>query len=461
MMLLFIPFIISLFFFFFPIPQKGSFFLALLGAMTVVLGVLCTGLLDISYPWIPGLGLSFSLKISPLSFVILQMASVMMVLIILCLGPQSRWIYALSFLSLGAFNGVLMAENVLLFYIFWEMAIIPVFVLLMGFPAKDLDPKIGIRFLKYNIAGGLLLLIALMTTYLQLSPSSHFNFQTIYQLSLPFHHQLYLLLALGISMAIKLPLFPFHRWQADTYAASPMMGTMMLAAILSKLGLYGIYRFIFPLCSTVLFHYLPWILLSILLGSLYAAFMTLQGDHLKKKLAYLSMSHMGLMSAGFLSGTVSGLQGGILMMVSHAVTTISLFWIVYRLAQYPSSDMSGLMKANGLISAVSLISILASLSFPLTSGFVGELLILSGLTATHPLLTMLGLIPTLISAWFLLKWYHAVFLGPYSEHLILLRKSDYVASAFILLLIFSIGLFPNLILDLTQPTMMALIKGLK
>lgn len=461
MSLFFIPFILSFLFFFIPFSKKWSFVIALSGTITIAISVLLTGSLDISYPWIPGLGLFFSLKISPISFLIIQMASVMMFLMVLSLGPQSRWNYALSFLSLGAFNGVLMADNVLLFYMFWEMAIIPVFVLLMGVKDEILIPKIGIRFLKYNIAGGLLILISLMTIYLQLSPLSSFNFQTIYQISLSSTQQLYLLAALGISMAIKLPLFPFHRWQADTYAASPMMGTMMLAAILSKLGLYGIYRLIFPLCSTVVFHYLSWILCSILLGSLYAAFMTLQGDNLKKKLAYLSMSHMGLMSAGFLSGTVSGLQGTILMMVSHAVTTISLFWTVHLLTKYPSSEMSGLIKTNGFISAVTLISILASLSFPLTSGFVGELLILSGLTATHGLLTVLALIPTIINAWFLLKWYHAVFLGPYSGHRISLRKSDYLASTFILLFIFLIGLFPNIILDLTQQSVMALIKGIK
>jgi len=458
---LLLPFLFSIFLFSVPISSKISRYLSISLSVLLIflLNILATP--SFSFPWEPGLGLNFQFTMTPFSTVFLQLSSISMFLMVLSLFPQSRFVYGLTFLSLGAFNGLLMAENVLLFYLFWEMAIIPSFILLMGKFSYEADKKVGIRFLIYSIGGGFLMLFVLMLLSLKLLPYSNFDFSALYHLSLPAKEQLFLLLPLGISLGIKLPLFPFHRWQAETYAASPILGTMLLAGLLSKMGLYGLYKIFIPICYQGFTIYSSLILFFIILGGGYAAILSLQQSDIKKKLAYLSMSHISVMAAGALSGTFPGLQGMVLMSSSHIFTTIGLLWIVSVLKRQDVelSAISGLMHRNGFLSGVSFLLILGSIAFPLTSGFVGEFMILWGLASNSILLTLLALFFALMGAWSLLKWYQALFFGPDSGHQFNLVFSDYLVGALFVVLIIGIGVFPNVILDTTKSVMLVLIKG--
>ena len=314
--------------------------------------------------------------------------------------------YALILLMQMALIGVFTASEMILFYIFWELALMPVFLITAIWGGEN-RKKISVKFLIYTVVGSFAMLIAILYLY-TLTPAPHsFSFESFYQLKLPYSVQVPVFLAFFLAFAIKIPLFPFHSWQAETYNVSPVQGSMLLAGIMLKMGLYGIIRFILPICPAVVAGGSLIFLPLILFGVIYGAVIAIRQPKLKKMIAFVSLSHVGIIALGLLSNNHYGIEGAILQMFSHGVNVVGFFlcyqMIVIRTGTDIISDLGGIASAAPRFAVIFLIIVLANVALPLTNSFVGEFLILLGLFEYNPYLAIVAGLTVILGVVYMLK----------------------------------------------------------
>jgi NADH-quinone oxidoreductase subunit M len=405
------------------------------------------------------LDVNISMKMDALSLVMVVLTTLLVPIILASAERADRKMpsfYALIMLMETALIGVFLASDVILFYIFWELALIPIFFITAFWGAENAK-KISIKFLIYTVVGSFAMLVAILYLY-TLTPEPHsFDFQSFLQLSLPYSIQVPVFLAFFLAFAIKIPLFPFHSWQAETYNVSPVQGSMLLAGIMLKMGLYGLIRFILPLCPDVVAGGSLIFLPLIVFGVIYGAYIAISQPYLKKLIAFASLSHVGIIALGILSNSQYGIQGGILQMFSHGVNVVG-FFICYMVIKRRTNtdviaDLGGIASVAPKFATAFLIVVLANVSLPLTNSFVGEFLILLGLFQFNPILAIITGTTVILGAVYMLKMYQKVMYGPTNE---LTAKFEDLTSKEIalftpiILLIFLIGIYPNIILQLFE-----------
>lgn len=414
-----------------------------------------------SINWISNLDLKLSFGTDGLSLLMVLLTTLLIVIIILASGSfrsrRANIFYGLILISESALIGVFTALNGLVFYIFWELALVPVYfiVAIWGGEGKI---RITFKFLIYTLTGSLMMLAALIWVYFKTPEPHSFSFSALYAAATTKGSQIWLFAAFFTAFAIKIPLVPFHTWQADTYAVSPPAGSMILAGIMLKMGIYGMIRFLIPMCPLALEDLRIWVLILITAGIIYSSIIALKQDDLKKFLAWVSIAHVGLISAAVLSVNRIALQGAVFQMLAHGVNIIALFIIVDLLEKRFNtrniSELGGIARKMPTLSVLFILTVLGTIALPLTNGFAGEFTMLLGLFSFNPYMAGVAGLTIIFGALYMLRMYQQVMLGnPVDEKIqpVQLSTSDSVALVILVLIIIVTGIWPRPLMDLSSP----------
>lgn len=407
-----------------PVP-KGSKVLALLASLGVL--ILSYPLLagfDLSNggfqfkedaPLLPNLGIHYSLGLDGLSlwFVVLTAFVTPLAILGSFKGIQKniRGYFACMLLLESAMLGTLAARDLFLFYLFWELMLIPVFFLIGVWGGPD-RVRATVKFVLFTLFGSLLMLVAL----LYITHEAHsFDYSVMLDHHFAEDVQFWCFLAFALAFLIKVPMFPLHGWLPDAYAEAPAGVTVMLSAIMVKLGAYGFLRFCPALFPAAAKAFAPWLLALALVGVLHGALMaTIQTDF-KRLAAYSSLSHMGMALLGLLTFTLAGLQAGVFLMVAHGVYMAGLFLVMGYLEDRRGSrimaDFGGMAQTSPLLAVFFLWLMAAAVGLPGLAGFVGEILVLISLFKANSFFAILALAGFILSAWYFFNLYGRLFFG--------------------------------------------------
>lgn len=328
--------------------------------------------------------------------------------------------------------GCLMAYDMLVFYLFWEVMLIPMYFII-GVWGSEQKIYAAVKFFIYTMIGSLFMFFAILYIYLQ---AGSFNFEVIYNYaSIHFAEgsteQTLLFLAFFLSFAIKVPLFPLHTWLPDAHVQAPMAGSVLLAGVLLKMGTYGFIRLAIPIFPAASVAFAPYIASLAIIGIIYGAFMCLSQTDIKSLIAYSSISHLGYVMLGLFAFTglagnsengeliYQGVQGAMYQMLNHGISTGALFFLVGFLYDRRHTKeiaaFGGLAKSMPIYSAIFMITLLSSIGLPGTNGFIGEFLILLGAFRAAPVYGVLGAIGVVLGAVYMLILFQRVFYGPITK----------------------------------------------
>jgi len=367
--------------------------------------------------------------------------------------------------------GVFVSLNLFLFYVFWEAMLIPMYFLI-GIWGGKRRIYATVKFVLYTMAGSLLMLVAifvLYTLYFKVTGTYSLNIFDFYTMILDTKLQFWLFGAFALAFAIKVPLFPFHTWLPDAHVEAPTAGSVILAAVLIKMGTYGFLRFAMPLFPDALMKMLPYLSILALIGIIYGGLMALIQKDIKSLVAYSSVSHMGLIMLAIFSVNFEGLQGGIYQMLNHGLSTGALFLcvgILYERAHTRQiKDYGGVSKQMPIFAAFFLICLLSSVGLPGLNGFVGEILCLFGIFKANQLLAILAVTTIILAAAYLLWMFQRVMHGPITNEKIRffkdLNKREMIFLIPILILMFWMGIFPNTFLRKMDASINHLLNQIK
>jgi len=409
---------------------------------------------------VPNLGIHYAVGIDGISLWLILLTAFVVPLVVLAgFGSFSqRGYYACILLLEAAVIGTLASTDIFLFYLFWELMLIPAFFLI-GLWGGENRMKATIKFVLYTMLGSLLMLVALL--YVTHEVHS-FDYTKIADHIFADDAQLWCFLAFGLAFLIKVPLFPLHGWLPEAYVEAPAGGTVLLSAVMVKLGVYGLLRFCIPLFPTAAKALAPWIMVLALVGVLHGALMATLQTNFKKILAYSSLSHMGMILLGVFTFSLTGLQGGVLQMVSHGVYMTGLFLLAGMLYErrqsYEMADFGGWAKTTPVLATLFLILMATALGIPGLAGFAGEILILVSVYKANPVLAMISIAGFVLSAWYFFYLYGKIFLGSANKK----QKTvlDLSAREILLLLplaaaVLWIGLSPNFFLRPMEKSLQA------
>ena len=425
--------------------------------------------LILSFPWISSLGVRFSFGMDGLSLLLVLLTTFLTPIIILASSRfQARRLniyFGLILIMEMALIGVFTAQDGLVFYLFWELALIPIYFIsaIWGGASRI---RITFKFFIYTLSGSLIMLVALIYVYFQTPFPHSFGFQALYHAYLEIGAQRWVFAAFFLAFAIKIPIFPFHTWQPDTYTEAPAAGSMLLAGIMLKMGLYGILRLMIPLCPLAFNDLgLPAILLSIA-GIVYASIIALRQKDLKRMFAYVSIAHVGLIAAGSFSLKDIALQGAVIQMFSHGINIVGLFILIdiieNRFRSRRIDNLGGIAQAMPRFAIVFMIILLGSIALPLTNGFVGEFLLLLGLFGYNPWISLAAGSTIIFGAAYMLWTYQRVMLGNLPEKLAGkaadLYPSEMMALIPLVVMVVWIGCYPKPFLQLAEPALRSILN---
>jgi len=414
------------------------------------------------------LGINFKLSIDGLSILLILLTTFLTPLIIFSSfenkREKPRAFYALILLMEMSLVGVFAASDVLLFYIFYELALIPIYFIIALWGGKDAK-KITLKFFIYTLIGSLLMLVAILYVY-SLTPGVHsFAFNSFYNVILTGKAQSWVFLAFFIAFAIKIPIFPFHTWQPDTYSTAPTQGSMLLAGIMLKMGLYGLIRFVLPLCPVAMKDWGFYAILLSIIGIIYSSLIAIKQNEMKRFIAYSSMAHVGLIAAGIFAGTFNSLEGSIIQMISHGINVFGLFFIyeiiVRRTNNGNISSLGGIASKAPIFAIFFMLILLGNIALPLTNSFVGEFLLMLGIFEYNAYLAFFAGFTIILGAVYMLWMYQRVAYGevkPATENFHDLTKQEIIILIPIIIMIFWIGIYPSLFLKIAEPVVRNIIS---
>jgi NADH-quinone oxidoreductase subunit M len=421
--------------------------------------------------WIPALGAEYHLGVDGLSLLLVLLTALLGPVVVLFsmehVRVREKAYYAtLLFLQAGL-TGVFVALDLMLFYIFWEAMLIPMF-LLIGIWGGPRRIYASVKFFLYTLAGSLLMLAAMIAIYLHHGARTGvytFDLVALTQLSYPPQLQVWAFLGFFVAFAIKVPLVPFHTWLPDAHVEAPTAGSVILAAVLLKMGTYGLMRFSLPLFPDASRYFAPEVLTLAVVGIIYGAVLALAQDDLKKLIAYSSISHLGFVVAGIFSFDPRGEAGAVLQMVGHGLITGALFLcvgMVYeRTHQRSIPLLGGLAHRVPVYATLLAFFALASLGLPGLAGFVGEFLILIGVFAAAPAFAVGVAVGIVLGAAYLLWMVQRVIFGTLPEKYAGLRDLstlEVLALAPLVLLTIWVGVGPRPFLRVIESAIPALLS---
>jgi NADH-quinone oxidoreductase subunit M len=375
----------------------------------------------IDVPWIATPDIHFAISANGISLWLVLLSTFLTPIVVLISwrSIQDRVKEFFAFILLLEFGlvGVFLAQDLFLFYVFWEVSLVPMYFLI-GIWGHERRIYAAVKFFLYTMAGSVLMLAAIIYIY---GKSQTFSYPAILEmlsagrLSFAPGEQMLLFLAFFLAFAIKVPLFPLHTWLPDAHVEAPSAGSVMLASVMLKMGTYGILHFCLPMFPSAARQCAPWIGVLAIVGIIYGALVALVQPNMKKLVAYSSVSHLGFVVLGIFSFTQQGLDGAVYVMLAHGISTGALFAIVGLLYERRHSlaieDYGGVATAAPWLSTAFLVTTLASIGLPTLCNFVGEFLVLQGTALVNFRWTIFASLGVILSACYMLWMYQRVFYG--------------------------------------------------
>jgi NADH-quinone oxidoreductase subunit M len=425
--------------------------------------------------WIPSLGVQYHFGIDGISLVLLLMTTLMGVIAVVCsysaISDRLKEYYVLLLLLQTFMIGTFCCLDFFLFYVFWEVMLVPMYFLI-GVWGGERRLYAAIKFFLYTLAGSVLMLLGIIALYF-LNTSGFLGYKgaghaatfsieklTAVAAALPVELQIWLFFAFFLGFAIKVPMFPFHTWLPDAHTEAPTAGSVILAAVLLKMGTYGFVRFSLPMFPQAV--QTPWVtslmVALAIIGIVYGAMVTLVQKDMKRLIAYSSVSHLGFVMLGLFALNMAGVQGSVLQMVNHGISTGALFLlvgIVYeRRHTRMIADYGGLASQMPIYATYFLIMALSSMGLPILNGFIGEFAILQGAFARSFWWALAAATGIVLGAAYLLWLYQRVFFGelsnPANQKLSDLTLREQLTLVPLVILAFWIGLYPKPIFDVLR-----------
>jgi NADH-quinone oxidoreductase subunit M len=420
-------------------------------------------LLQFSATWMGALGSSFSIGLDGMSHLLCLLTTISYPIIFIATWKshytKAHNFFGLMLLTAAGLIGVFTATDALLFYFFWELALIPVYFLCSGWGGEKRIP-VTFKFFIYTFSASVLMLVGLLYLYFQ-TPDRSFSIQSFYALSLSNDIQSWLFWLLFIAFAVKMPVFPFHTWQPDTYEQSPTATTMVLSGIMVKMGVFGVIRWVLPVLPVASYMWGDVVMGLAVAGIIYASVIAMQQNDLKRLIAYSSIAHIGLMAAAIFAENQSGMQGVLVQMFNHGINILGL-WIVVELIERQFgtrklSELGGIAQKAPALSVLLVIMALANISLPLTNSFVGEFLMFngifnSGVTKYNILFAALAGLSIILGAVYTLNMVQKIIFGntgTLTENTHDINRNEKLALGLLVLIIFSFGVYPQPLLNLT------------
>jgi len=424
----------------------------------------------INIAWIQSLGINFHIAMDGISLLLVLLTTTLVPLIIL--SSFNREIknpsvfYALILLMQMALIGVFVAMDGFLFYVFWEFTLIPIWFICLLWGGNNRN-AITFKFFVYTLLGSLFMLVGLIYLYMHTAGTHSFDIDALYKAgaSLSTKEQGWIFWAIFIAFAIKMPVFPFHTWQPDTYTTAPTQGTMLLSGIMLKMGTYGLIRWLLPIVPLGVANWSSTAIILSVIGIVYASCLAIVQKDIKRLIAYSSIAHVGLIAAGIFSFNIQGLQGAMFQMLSHGINVVGLFFILdiifERTKTYTIQELGGIRNLNPSFATLFLIVLLGSIALPLTNGFIGEFLLLNGLYQYGAYTAAFAGLTIILGAVYMLRTYQTVMLGEVNHitaKFSTLYTSEKIVLCLVCVLIIVMGIYPKLFLDIAEPALKLLLE---
>jgi NADH-quinone oxidoreductase subunit M len=432
--------------------------------------------LSLNCTWVESFGIHFSVGVDGLSLLLVLLTTFLVPLIILSSYKNEydspNAFYGLILMMQMALVGVFMANDGFLFYVFWELALIPIYFICLLWGGENRG-RITFKFFVYTLFGSLFMLIGLIYLYNHTGMNTGIKSWAINDLyeagrSLTLDQQSAVFWMIFVAFAIKMPIFPLHTWQPDTYVTAPTQGTMLLSGIMLKMGTFGVIKWLLPIVPLALAKWGGLAIGLSVIGVIYASCIAIVQNDYKRLIAYSSIAHVGLISAGILSANQQGVQGAMIQMLSHGVNVVGLFLIADILLRHTGTReinrLGGIRNMNGQFSVLFLIVLLGSVALPLTNGFIGEFLLINGIYQYGAWMAAFAGLSVILGAVYMLRSYQGIMLGEKPSNAIAfgsLAVSDKVVLFIICAVIIAFGVYPKPLNDLAEPAVKALLMNLK
>ena len=420
--------------------------------------------------WLPSLGARFSLGLDGMGKMLCLLNAMAFPLILGAVYGNSYAkpgnFYGLMLLMQCGMMGVFLAMDCLLFYFFWELALIPAYFLCSIWGGEK-RIQVTFKFFIYTFIGSLLMLVGILYVYFK-NPEHSFALQSMIDTKLATGEEHFVFWLFFIAFAIKMPVFPFHTWQPDTYEQSPTAVTMVLSGVMVKMGIFAVLRWLVPVFPEASVYYANFIIVLAVTGMLYASLIAIRQDDVKRLIAYSSIAHIGLMCAAIFSNQQAGIQGVMIQMFNHGVNVIGL-WIVAdaietQLGTRKLSDLGGLARKAPALAILLVVLALANIALPLTNAFVGEFLMFNGLFRYNVWMAVISGISIILAAVYTLNMIQKIFYGNTSvaaEGATEAGMGVQLMLAILVVVVLVLGVYPQPMLQLTNDTVLSLIPGLK
>lgn len=418
---------------------------------------------EVKWDWVPALSVEFYLKVDGISLLFLWLAAIIIPITLAAAPaglPFSNSFYGLILFLQGLLIGFFTAADLVLFAIFWEAMLIPLYfiIAIWGGPEKK---RAALKFLTYMIAGSSLLVAAILALYMASSAMGQetFNLEALAKIAPSTPYAPWLLAIFLLAFAVKTPLFPFHAWLPDAYCQAPTSGTILLSALLSKAGIYGIVRVAWPFFPHLLRAWSPYLLAFSIAGVFYGGLIAWVQKDYKRLIAYSSFSHVNFILAGLFIANEPALTGAVLQALNHGITITALFlsigWLEERLETTAIGPAFGLAKFMPRLCWLTLFFSLSAIALPGTNNFVGELLILFGLFKANVWLSALLVLSIILSALYMLRFMRKVYFEApsfFKEQWVDLRRKEMLIALPLAVIILWIGLYPEPIVKIIVET---------
>jgi len=462
-----IPFIAAIILLFVKPNEKANYIaIASTGiTLALALNIAFNGAANFDASWIPSINARFVLTADGLSKILLLLTGISFPAIFIATSKNEIKNRA-QFLSLMLFTqtgllGVFLAGDALLFYFFWELALIPVYFLCSIWGGEK-RVAVTFKFFIYTFLGSLFMLIGIILVYTHTADQS-FAIQAFKQATLSSGQQFTAFALFFTAFAIKMPIFPLHTWQPDAYEQSPTAVTMVLSAVMVKMGLYGVMRWLMPLFPDAFSAHSNFVVTLSVIGILYASFIAIRQDDMKRLIAYSSIAHIGLMSAALFTNTEIGVQGVLIQLFSHGINVLGL-WIIADIIEQQTGtrslkEMGGLAKQNPTLGILLVGFAFANIALPLTNAFVGEFLMLNSLFQFNPWIAAAAGVSVVLAAIYTLNMVQKCAYGEVSEKMSKMQAPNMPAQFVLIVLLVVVivsGVYPAPLFNLTADTLQQL-----